>query len=184
MLSLYFTLIDNQADITKFEQLYNLYKKRMWYVANEILNDAYKAEDAVHNAFMGIAVNMHHIGEVDSKPTFAYVITAAKNAAINLAERDKDKAAIKLDDYKNYPDDKLLNEVISVERKEILISALKQMPEKYRDLLYLHYCIGLSEKELSEQFCKSYATIRKQVSRAKKMLIELLEKEGVSYERL
>ena len=47
MLSFYSTLTDSDSEKSKFEIIYNLYKKRMWYVANEILNDPLEAEDAV-----------------------------------------------------------------------------------------------------------------------------------------
>ncbi|RRQ31312.1 RNA polymerase subunit sigma-24, partial [Clostridioides difficile] len=45
---LYLNLLESENDISKFELLYNTYKKTMFYIANEILKDECLAEDAVH----------------------------------------------------------------------------------------------------------------------------------------
>ena len=74
-------ITDDKEKLSKLESVYTLYKKRMWYVANQILDNAQDAEDAVHNALIGIARNLDHITDIDSKSTLAYVITAAKHAA-------------------------------------------------------------------------------------------------------
>ena len=42
------------------------------------------AEDAVHNAFLNLTTHMADIGEPDSLQTKRYLITVAKNAAVDL----------------------------------------------------------------------------------------------------
>lgn len=181
MLSFYLTLIDTEQDKSKFEIIYNLYSKRMWYAANKILNDSFEAEDAVHNALIGIAKNITHIDEPDSNATLAYVITAAKNAALNIATRNKNAKVLQLEDYKDVPDEKTFNSFFSLENKEIVSSTLKKMPDLYRDLLYFHYFEELSEKEISEFTGIKYVTVRKQISRAKAIFAKLIESEDSSY---
>ena len=65
MLLFYTLLIEEDDDKAKFEKIYTLYRKKMWYTANSVLSDSYLAEDAVHNAFIGIAKNMKRIEEID-----------------------------------------------------------------------------------------------------------------------
>ena len=65
MLSFFTLSIEDDADKVKFEKIYVLYKKKMWYAANSILSDAYLAEDAVHNAFIGIARNIKKIARYE-----------------------------------------------------------------------------------------------------------------------
>ena len=58
MLSFYLTLVDGEEDKNKLERLYELYRLKMWYTANRILSDGFLAEDAVHDAFIGVAKNI------------------------------------------------------------------------------------------------------------------------------
>ena len=181
MLSFYLTLIDSEEEKSKFEIIYELYSKRMWYTANQILNDSFEAEDAVHNALIGIARNISHIGEPDSNATLAYVVTAAKNAALNIATRNKNINVHKLEDFRDVPDENAIDNFCTIENKALIISALKKMPDIYRDLLYFHYFEELSEKEISAFTGIKYATVRKQISRAKAIFAKLIESEDSSY---
>lgn len=55
MLVIYLSMLNGQEDKNKFELLYEKYRKLMFYIANNILNDEYLAEDAVHQTFEGIS---------------------------------------------------------------------------------------------------------------------------------
>lgn len=84
MLMLYAAVIDDAEDIKRFERLYYGYRKQMLFVANELLHDTHEAEDAVQNALLGIARSMKSLPDGDERLVRAYVLTAAKNAALNL----------------------------------------------------------------------------------------------------
>ena len=66
MLLIYTLHIEEENDRIKFEKIYSLYKNKMWYAANQILSDAYLSEDAVHNAFIGIAKNIIRISSAET----------------------------------------------------------------------------------------------------------------------
>lgn len=177
MLAFYLSLIDSDEEKSKFEQLYTLYRKRMWYTANQVLSDSFDAEDAVHNAFIGIAKNMSSIGDVESKETFAYVITAAKNCALNISRKKKQNDTIPLDDFREIPDEAAFERLCEVENRDTLVKALEALPDMYRNVLYLKYFSGMSEKEIAGLLGIKYATVRQQISRAKAMLAGQLSKE-------
>ena len=48
----YLCLLDTEEEKSKFEELYNQYRKLMYLCAKEILRDEQLAEDAVHEAFL------------------------------------------------------------------------------------------------------------------------------------
>lgn len=73
MITIYLSLIDSENDKIKFQEIYEKYKKQMWYVANDILNDNYLAEDAVHDAFIGIAKNFSKIRSFEPYSIKSYV---------------------------------------------------------------------------------------------------------------
>ena len=85
---IYLSLIDSQEDISKFENVYNTYKNRMYYVANSILKDSHLAEDAVHMAFLRIINNLDKIGDIDSHKTKGLVVIIVKNIAIDIYRKN------------------------------------------------------------------------------------------------
>ena len=182
MLTFYLSLIETEEDKTKFEQLYTLYRNRMWYAAHEVLNNSFDAEDAVHNAFVGIAKNMSSIGDAQSKETLAYVVTAAKNCALNISQRSRHKGTVSLDDFRDLPDESAFERLKSIENKRELLAAVEALPDKYRDVLFLHYYSGLSEKEIASLLGIGYAAVRKQTARARAMLAKKLLKEDEAVE--
>lgn len=181
MLTFYLILTDSPEEKSKLERLYILYKKRMWYIAKKILNDNFDAEDAVHNAFIGIAKNIDHIKDPESTETFAYVITATKHAALNIVTRTRNIA--EFDEYKATKNTSENDFLAVLENKMLVLSALKKLPDDYRDLLYYHYYLDMSEKDISTLVNRKYPTVRKQISRAKQLLADLIAKEDRNYEK-
>lgn len=85
----YLTMIENSSDQTKFEELYLTYKKTMFYVATDILKDAYLAEDAVHQAFIRIIENLDKINQIDCHKTRSFIVIITKNIAIDNYRKRK-----------------------------------------------------------------------------------------------
>lgn len=52
MLQIYLTIIDDENDKSRFEELYERYARLMHYAAREILADDRLAEEAVQEAFL------------------------------------------------------------------------------------------------------------------------------------
>lgn len=181
MLCFYTVLIEDNDDKLKFQEIYTIYKKKMWYAANSVLSDSYLAEDAVHNAFLGIACNMSRIDEVNSKKTYAYVITAAKNAAIDILRKNKSDAVINIDELYNVSDSQSNSFYEKLETKDAVEKILSNIPQIYRDVLYLLIVEGMSEKEIASFLNRKPGTIHQQVRRGRKILEEELKKGAINY---
>lgn len=177
MLALYLSLIDNDEEKNKFEQIYFTYQKRMLYVANSLLHDQYESEDAVQNAFIGIARNIQKIDEVNSKRTFSYVTMAAYNSAYNLLlKTKKSREYINIDDLNTLADNSFLDNIINRDDYDTIIQAIKNMDKIYRDVLLLHYVKGLTAKQIAEILDRKSGTVTQQIVRGKKILLDILEK--------
>lgn len=61
-----------------------------------------------------------------------------------------------------------------------LIREVFELPEIYRDVIYLHYYEGYSAEELSQILSRSVNTIKSQLHRGRKLLKQ--EMEGIYYE--
>lgn len=169
MLAFYTLLIEEDSDKVKFEEIYNLYKKKMWYAANSVLSDAHLAEDAVHNAFLGIAKNMKRIDDIHSPKTLSYVITASKNAAIDILRKSR-TGDTDIDGLYDVSDKNSSSFYENIETEEFLVKVLAAMPEIYRDVLYLLIVEQMSEKEIAQLLGRKPGTVHQQVRRSRLIL--------------
>ncbi len=174
---LFFTLlIEEDDDKAKFEKIYTLYKKKMWYAANSVLRDAHLAEDAVQNAFIGIAKNIKRIGDIESSKTLSYVITASKNCAIDILRKRKELNEVNIDELYDVSDEKSNFGYSAIETEDFVVKALSAVPVVYRDVLYLLIVEQMSEKEIAELLGRKTGTIHQQVRRGRMILKEELMK--------
>lgn len=176
MLLFYTLLIEEDDDKIKFEKIYTLYRKKMWYVANSILSDAYLAEDAVHNAFIGIAKNINKVVDVESSKTLSYVITASKNAALDIIRKNKGLPETDIDELYHVSDKESSSFYETIETEDYIVKVLAAMPTVYRDVLYLLIVEQMSEKEVAELLGRKPGTIHQQVRRGRAILKEELMK--------
>ena len=61
------SLIDNEDDKIKFEDIYNKYKKMMFWIAILILKDERDIEEVVQDSFIKIIRNLDKIEKINSK---------------------------------------------------------------------------------------------------------------------
>jgi len=59
VLAFYVDMIPSRKDQIRYDQIYFEYRKQMYAAAFRILRNKEDAEDAVQNALLGIARNMH-----------------------------------------------------------------------------------------------------------------------------
>lgn len=71
--------IQNEADRSLVEELYNKYVNTMMYIAKSILKDQYRAEDAVNQAFLKIIEDLQKFSFENCKKTRALVVIIVRN---------------------------------------------------------------------------------------------------------
>lgn len=171
MLLLYLNMIDDENEKSAFESLYIRYKKLMFKIANDILQDTYLAEDAVHQAFLNIIPHLKkfQLEEIDKPKTMGYMIVVIRNVAFRLKSSRHDYISFdELDDIQMLSTNE--NFEAHMEYKELL-EKIHKLPNKYRDVLLLKYVYGCDHKEIKSLLnIKNDATLRKQVQRARELL--------------
>lgn len=178
MLSFYLTLIEEEVDKKKFEELYNLTKKKMLFIANSILHDSYEAEDAVHDAFIGVANNMNAIDEADSVLASAYVACAVRNACFTIIKKKNKQDELNEEVADFLPEDEFVKVVSNIEDNELIKNALGKINFIYSDALVLYYGYEKSIGEIASAFGKSEVAIRKRLSRGRRLLAEEIRKNS------
>lgn len=179
MLAFYMAIIDDEDDKAKFEILYNRYKKRMVSTAFSVLKNKEDAEDAVHDTFIKIARNMHAIGNPDSAETLSYVLKAVKNTAINLSKKNTTRNKhMQSQAVEHISDSAFWDKLHIQENYEEVVEAIRSLNDTYRDVLFYRYVADMKIKDIADLLDRNKATIRQQIARGKKKLLETLENDG------
>jgi RNA polymerase sigma-70 factor (ECF subfamily) len=182
MLSLCLALIDTQEDKTLFEKIYYRYRKQMYYVSYKILNDDHLTEDALQNAFIGIATHITKFRDISPEKARVYVLTAARNAAINVYNQERrirgNVVSPETMDLASVNDS--FEEIEQTDMVLFLLKIIESLPQLYRDVLMLHYVQDLNCAEIAITIGKSHAATRQILVRARKALRSACRKAGVS----
>ena len=174
---IYLYLIDTPEEKEKFETIYYLYRLKMYYVANKILHDKYEAEDAVQSAFISIARNISKIDDAASGRTQAYVTIAARNCAYNTVRENAANVEIRYYDTINAELDDTLDNICTSETYDKIVGIINGFNDIYRDVLYLYYVEEYSAAETAKMLNRKRSTVKKQIIRGKKLLLEIIRKE-------
>ena len=170
-------------DRIRFEEIYTGYYKQMLFVANRILDNTADAEDAVQDALLRIARNITSLREREEWAIRGYVLTIAKNSALNVL-RKRDTSIPHNDGISpGYTtEDPVFEEVVNSLNYERLIHAIRHMDPLYRQVLTLVYIHKQTPREVADLLGRKVDTIRKQLYRGKRLLLDYCKKEGLDYE--
>ena len=179
-LSLYLSLVDNEADKTKVEVVYMRHAREMMYVAYDILQNQDDAEDAAHNSMLKI---IRHIDKVDIDQelrTKHFVWTVTKNTAIDMYRRRKRRNEAFYDDIENWemPGD-VRDYYGESEAMKKLMAAIRKLSPKDRDAFYLHYMHRMDYKEIADIIGSNLNNTRQRVFRAKNKIKEYMEQLNI-----
>lgn len=181
MLLLYTAMIEEKPEQLRFERIYYSYRKQMLVVADRVLQNVHDAEDAVQNALLGIARNIKTVPQ-DKRVERAYVLTAAKNAALSMLPRKRHwDSMMDISDVKVAVSDDLFRRILHCQDYELILRTIRKMEAPYREVLMLIYVQEQTVKAAAEILCRKEETVRKQLQRGRKQLIELCNKEGMSF---
>lgn len=171
---LYLGLIDTEEDKRKFEHIYLSHRQTMFWIANRILKNYHSAEDAVHQAFLRIIDCLNKIDEKNYNKTRAFLIAITENIAIDIYRKQKREDVIFLDGMEAYISDSIFLEDEGVYN---LFLAIESLPLNYSSVLRLKFSQGYNDSEIAEILGITEENVRQRISRAKKKLKQLLQKE-------
>ncbi len=165
------------SDSAKMERLFELYEKKMYGTAFQILKDVGQAEDAVQDAFLRVMSHLNQIGSPESVETKHFMIKVIRSAAIDIYRRNQREMGNIIYD----PEDMLKNQKAAnedgidiVEHRYVIQRALLALDAKYREVLELKCYFGLSHREIAELLEISEDAVAKRYERAKKIAIKMI----------
>ena len=175
MLSIVLSAVNlNTDDKNKFESIYNRYKNDLYHQALNIVKNEKDAEDVLQEAFIKIAKNIKSIDDIKSKEILSFLIVITKNTAYDYIRKSSKIVEFPLSETESAIDENALNNLVgNIEYQEI-VSVITNIPSPYNEVLYLHFVKDYSIKKTATLLNKKTATVKMQLVRGKKILIDKL----------
>ncbi len=184
MLPIYSAILSDPSKEDLFNDIYHRYRFKLFCVINGILKNHHDSEDSLQETFILIAENIHKLDDSTSQNTKGYIITIAKNTAINkliCKTREIDCEYLEEDCDNIKASDDVIKCVENNEQINLIFEYIKTLTPKYQQVLYLHYFLDLSVKEIAKMLGEKPNTIKMRLVRAnkyvRKFVKEVLEND-------
>ena len=181
---LFLAVIEDETARNKLEEIYYLYSKDLFYVAFDILNDYYEAEDVVQSSILKLSNHLENIVDVNCYRTKGFVVTIARNIAINIYNQRKRRVSVNIEEVENVlSDESDVNPelcLLRLDNGKRIAKQLASIKPKYADILTLKYTYEYSHREIAVMLNMSESNVRTKLTRARKALHDILG--GEKYE--
>ena len=175
MLAVCLSMLETEQDQRRFTRLFEAYEKKIYGMALHILGDQTRAEDAAQQTWLKLVQNWKRISALPWEETEGYVVTAAKNAALDILRSERKTTAFP----ENWdPPDRQDTQA----EYDYLVSLIRALPENYRRILELKCVQEQTNREIARRLRINESTVAVRILRGKAMLRERLEKEGYIYD--
>ena len=175
MLSICLAMLETEQDQQRFMRLCDAYEKKIYAVALLILEDQTQAEDAAQQTWLKLVQNWERISALPWKETGGYVVTTAKNAALDILRVERKTTAFPENWEPPARED-------SQPEYNYLVALIRTLPENYRRILELKLVEEQTNREIAHRLHINESTVAVRILRGKSMLRECLEKEGYIYD--
>ena len=174
----YSALIEDQEDVLTFENIYHSYKNRMYHIAVKILKDSHLAEDALQEAFLGIARNMKSVPKHSEKELRAYIFTVIRHASLNILQKQpRNEVHLDTKHFSHADDEEVFNRIINEQNYQDLLQVMMTLPLVYREILMMRYVLEMQPQEIAAAMDRKVSTVYQQITRGKRLLLDAYKKE-------
>lgn len=151
------------TDEEKFKSYFTQYYKELYYFACGYVKNTCIAEDIVSESFVKMWANMSHVQEFAIRK---YLLQTVRNACIDYLRSQKDFFAIEecytLADLGEDP----LDYLITREDEIRVLTAINELPGRYRETLRLRNYEKLKYSEIAEKMDLSVNTVKSNLREA------------------
>jgi RNA polymerase sigma-70 factor (ECF subfamily) len=184
MIMLAISAMEGYDDKAFMLNLYNDYYGLVRKTIYSITRNANDAEDLTNDTFIKLIEKVSLIRTLDSCRLAAYVVYTSRSVAINfIKHRDVQNKHVyygkDLNASESIPSlgDNIEERIIQQEKIEELGNAILKLPEKYKDLLYFKYILGMNDREIAGILKIAPDSVRQYLTRARREAKKLLDKE-------
>ena len=169
--------LSKTGDKAAYGKLVTSYSKYVYAICYGILKSAHDAEDVSQEALVKGFTRIANLKE--NKQFKSWLGQISRNLCIDLIRKHKRKKEVSSDEMLD-----INTPIVATEKtqNEALHIALKQLPEHYREPLILYYLEQKETPEIADILEISPAGVGTRLSRARKQLRTILNKEEALYE--
>lgn len=171
-------------DEEAFQQLYQHYYQRAYYIALRMTNSDSDAQDAVQEAFIQVQKSIHELKEPEKFGAWLHMIVLSKCKRIFRKNHYMSADPSQMEKYPNQIEQReyMLPEKSHKKRvdQEVLLSMIDQLPIIQKEVVLLAYFEQYKYREIAEIVGITENTVKSRVLAAKKSLrraIEAYEKQ-------
>lgn len=168
-------------DEAALARLYDRYRVILFGLLMRILNNREEAEDVLQETFLQVWRRAADFDETRGRP-FTWLVTLARSRGIDrlrtLAARERVAVASARDEAEVISD--AAGEAFLSEQREVVVNALRQLPEEQKQPLLLAYFDGLTQSEIAERLEAPLGTVKTRMRTGMLKLRQLLAGKGES----
>ena len=170
-------LFFDENDENLFGYFHDKYKRLLYKYIFDILKNNQDAEDALQQSWIKFAKNISKIKDQSEAKTVNYLVTIAKNTAIDVYQKKNSISEIENKVMMAIEENNHCDEYFLHLELEDLKTAIQQVDKKYIDVLLLKYVYGYTIKEIAQLMNISETNVGTRMERAKyKVKEKLLER--------
>lgn len=170
-------LSQNESIPGAYAELIKRHYSRCFRRAHSILSEPADAEDAVQDALVRALLkldqlqNHHSFGGWLDRIVVSCCVSKVRRKHPEMLDLDDYEAALEKPEDDDNPEGK----AVAQEREEAVFEAINELPDKYRDPIWLFHLRGQSYKDIAEVLDLPLGTVQSLISRAREKLEEMLK---------
>lgn len=145
------------------------YSDTIYRLAYNITQNREDAFDVCQEVFVRLIRNQHKIK--NDSHLKAWLIRTAVNCSKSNCTQAYKRHSVSFEEAKS-------SELTSEKATETLIDIVAKLPEKYRTVIHLHYYNDLKIEEIAKILSITKSGVKSRLSRGRKLLKQLIEKEN------
>ncbi len=182
----YLLIKATEGDMEAFEQLILGYEKFVYAIAYRMLPNSEDAKDISQEVLIKIYKNLHEFSNITYFKSWVARITT--NTCIDELRKRRRKDTVSLDETKDGEEGLKIIQIpskettpeesaLESEKQKELVSAIHKLSNDYKTLIVLRDIQGMSYNEIAEVTNSNLGTVKSRLSRARRRLKQLYEKE-------
>lgn len=186
MLPIIILAIEDDDDRAFMTNLYLKYERLMFSEAYKITRHHQDTEDVIHTAVEKLIDKIPLLRTLDQKRLTYYLSRTSRNTAISFCQKERKKNIFSVDDDSWTEKYTIADDEMSIEEQMVLKEdfanlqrAWAVLDEKTKYLLSERYLFEKSAKEISQEIATTPENVRMMLTRARRKVFQLLEKEHV-----
>ena len=173
----FLTLLDDPEEQQKFTEIYYQYRHFLWYVANQKLQDAHLAEDAVQETFLALTRHLDKVEEVQSDRTRNFLATIVRSKAVDILRKKMPETELPEAYGEKQESGDMLDQYLTKENYHRLVSCVLELDDTYRTVFEYKFMYQMSDAEIGDVLGISAKNVNVRYFRARKKLQDMIRKE-------